>query len=231
MNEKMLTIAPAEAAQRSFIARVYGWMTAALIMTGLVAAYTITNHRLLLAIATDRTFFIGLILGELAIVLILSAMINKLSAFAATLGFLVYAVINGLTLSIVFLAYTESSIATAFFVTAGTFGIMSAYGYFTKRDLTTVGNLCLMGLFGLILASLANLFLRSGGIYWATTYLGILIFVGLTAYDTQKLKGLAAVEEQGEDVARKAAVIGALALYLDFINLFLRLLRILGRRR
>ena len=145
--------------------------------------------------------------------------------------FYVYAILNGLTLSVVFLIYTKGSIATTFFVTAGTFAGMSAYGYITKRDLTSVGNFMMMGLFGLIIASVVNMFMRSEMIYWVTTYAGILIFVGLTAYDTQKIKELNVIGNAGTDEDHKEAIHGALILYLDFINLFLYLLRLLGRRR
>lgn len=231
MSEETRALARVEAVQQSFLVRVYGWMTLALCLTGLAAAYVLANPRLLTAIVLDRTFFLGLIIGELAIVLILSAAIEKLSATAATIGFLIYSVVNGLTLSVIFLVYTTSSIALTFFVTAAVFGAMCLYGHLTKRDLTSLGNLCLMALFGLILATLLNLFLKNAAVYWITTYLGILVFVGLTAYDAQRLKAMAAAGAEGEETAKKAAIIGALALYLDFINLFLKLLRILGKRR
>lgn len=231
MNGETRALVGVEAVRQSFFIRVYAWMTLAFCLTGLAAAYVLANPRLLMAIVLDRTFFFGLILGELAIVLILSAAIEKLSATAATIGFLIYSVVNGLTLSVIFLVYTTSSIALTFFVTAAVFGSMCLYGHLTKRDLTSLGSLFLMALFGLILATLLNLILKNSVIYWVTTYLGILVFVGLTAYDAQRLKAMAAAEGEGEETAKKAAIIGALALYLDFVNLFLKLLRLLGKKR
>ena len=149
----------------------------------------------------------------------------------ATLIFILYSVLNGLTLSIVFLIFTKESIASTFFITAGTFAIMSIYGYFTKNDLTTLGNLCIMGLIGLILASIINYFILDQTLYWISTYAGILIFIGLIAYDTQKIKKINIIGNEGTDEDKKEAIIGALTLYLDFINLFLRLLRLFGRRK
>ncbi|NLG85551.1 MAG: Bax inhibitor-1/YccA family protein [Firmicutes bacterium] len=230
MNGETRVLTSVEAVRQSFFVRVYGWMTLALCLTGLSAAYVLKSPRLLMALS-DRNFFIGLLLGELAIVLILSAAIGKISATAATIGFLVYAVVNGLAFSVLFLVYTASSIASAFFVCAAVFGGMCLYGHLTKRDLTSLGSLLVMGLFGLVVASLVNLFLNNSLVSWVTTYAGLFIFIGLTAYDAQRLKTMAAAEAEGEEIARKAAVIGALALYLDFINLFLRLLRLLGKKR
>src|SRR5262249_38154077 len=171
--------------------------------------------------------YLGLLLGELLMVVSFSAIARRTSAIVAGALFFVYAIMNGLTLSVIFLAYTQSSIASTFFVTGGTFAAMSAYGFLTRRDLTSVGNFMMMGFFGLLIASVVNLFLHSPMIYWLTTYMGVLIFVGLTAYDTQKIKQLAFVGG-GEDAENKSAIHGALSLYLDFINLFLFLLRILG---
>ena len=158
-------------------------------------------------------------------------MAQKISAASAGIVFLLYAILNGITFSLIFLIYTSSSIALTFLITAGTFGIMSLYGYFTKRDLTTVGNIATMALIGLIIASVINLFLSNDIVYWITTYAGVLIFVALTAYDTQKLKQLYLVGESTVGGERKEAIVGALTLYLDFINLFLLLLRIFGRQR
>ena len=157
-------------------------------------------------------------------------MVNKISAAVATFIFLLYAILNGVTFSIVLLAYTGSSIAVAFFVTAGVFGIMSLYGYITKKDLTTLGHFAMMALVGLIIASLANLFFNSSAVDWIVTYAGVLIFIALTAYDTQKIKRLYS-DSQSWEGQEKESVIGALTLYLDFINLFLDFLRIFGRSR
>jgi FtsH-binding integral membrane protein len=154
-----------------------------------------------------------------------------MSAVGAGALFYAYAIMNGLTLSVVFLVYTRSSISTVFFITAGTFAAMSIYGYTTKRDLTSVGHFMMMGLFGLIIASVVNMWLRSPQMYWVTSCVGVIVFVGLTAYDTQKIKQLNVIGNAGTDEDHKEAIHGALVLYLDFVNLFLYLLRLLGRRR
>jgi hypothetical protein len=219
------------AVQGEFIRRVYNWMVLGLATTALVALYTASNPALLGFIFGNSLLFFGLIIGQLGLVIVLSAAINRLQASTATLLFFLYAALTGLTLSVIFLAYTRASIASTFFVTAGTFGVMSIYGYTTQRDLTSWGSFLFMGLIGIILASVVNLFLRNETIYWVVTYAGILIFVGLTAYDTQKLKNMAAAGFADEETARKSAVMGALALYLDFINLFLLLLRVMGSRK
>jgi FtsH-binding integral membrane protein len=154
-----------------------------------------------------------------------------MSAAMGTVIFIAYSMLNGLTLSCIFVVYTEESIASTFFVTAGTFAVMSIYGYTTKTDLTKWGNLLFMGLVGLIIASLANMFMKSEMLYWITTYVGVFIFVGLTAYDTQKIKNMNIIGNEGTDDDKKEAIMGALTLYLDFINLFLYLLRIFGRKK
>ena len=171
-----------------------------------------------------------LIIGELAVVLVLSLLVNRLSVIAATVLFFAYAALTGVTISMIFLVYTDASITATFGVTAGTFAVMSVIGYVTKVDLTRLGGFLLMGLIGVMLGSIVNLFLQNSALYWIITYAGILVFVGLTAYDTQKLKRMAAAGLSGE-AERKASIIGALRLYLDFINLFLMLLRVMGRRR
>ena len=214
-----------------FIRRVYNWMGLGLALTAFVALYTTSNHYLLSLIFGNSLIFFGLIIGELALVIVLGAAINRLQASTATLLFFLYAALNGLTLSVIFIAYTRASITSTFFVTAGTFAVTSLYGYTTQRDLTSWGSFFFMGLIGIIIASVVNIWLRSPMIYWVVTYAGVLIFVGLTAYDTQKLKQMAMTGFADEETARKSAVMGALALYLDFINLFLMLLRILGARR
>jgi FtsH-binding integral membrane protein len=220
-----------ETAQQRFITKVYGWMCAALITTALVSYYTVTTPEVLRAIFGNQFLFFGLIIAEFAVVIILSAAINRLSGTAATALFFLYSALTGATLSVVVIAYTAESLTTTFLVTAGTFGAMSFYGYTTKRDLTSWGNLLFMGLLGIIVASIVNIFFASTLLYTVITYAGVLIFVGLTAYDTQKIKRMGASIEEGSETERKGAIIGALRLYLDFINLFLMLLRILGRRR
>jgi len=221
----------ARAEQSTFVAKVYGWMSAGLMLTAVVALATANSPTMIRAIFGNRALFFGLIIGELLLVIVLSAAINRMSAGLATVMFLAYAAVNGLTLSMIFLIYTKASLTSTFFVTGGTFGALSLYGYYTKRDLTSIGNLCMMALFGLIIASVVNLFWANSTLYWIVTYAGVLIFVGLTAYDTQKIKRIAASVGTDGQVVRKAAILGALRLYLDFINLFLLLLRLLGRRR
>lgn len=180
---------------------------------------------------TSNSFlFYGLLIGELALVWYLSSAIHRLSPQSATLLFLLYAGINGVTMSLIFLLYTTASIASTFLVTAGTFGVMSFYGYMTKTNLSSIGNLCFMALIGLIIASVVNIFLVNDVLTLVISYVGVLVFVGLTAYDTQKIKE-SALHAQGEDGIHRHAIMGALSLYLDFINLFLMLLRILGGRR
>lgn len=216
--------------QQEFITKVYGWMSVALVITGIVAYLTATSPAILQFIFGIPYMFMGLLIGEVLLVIGLTSMINKMSAATATFIFVLYSVINGLTLSVIFLVYTQGSISLTFFVTAITFGTMSAYGYFTKKDLTTWGNLLMMALVGLVIASVVNLFMKNEILYWVTTYAGILIFVGLTAYDTQKIKNMNMAGVDGE-TSRKGAIMGALTLYLDFINLFLLLLRLFGRRK
>jgi len=220
-----------QAEQASFIAKVYGWMTAALIITGLVAVWCASNPAAIEFIFGSKLVFGGLIIVEIVCVASLVAVIGRISSTTATLIFIGYSALNGLTLSGIFLIYTSESIANTFFITATTFGLMSAYGYFTKRDLTTIGNLAFMALLGLIIASVVNMFLDSEMLYWITTYAGILIFVALIAYDTQKIKNLNVIGNEGTEEDKKEAIMGALTLYLDFINLFLYLLRIFGRRK
>jgi len=175
--------------------------------------------------------FIGLILAELALVFWISSGIQRMSSNMAIGLFLLYSVLNGMTLSVLLIAYTGASVASTFFITAGMFGAMSVYGYTTKQDLSSWGNLLFMALIGLILASVVNIFLQSSGLYWLISYIGVLVFVGLTAYDTQKIKQLAAQVIVESEEGRKVAILGALTLYLDFINMFIFMLRILGNRR
>ncbi len=229
--QRMVTSEEAAELQNAFVTRVYGWMAAGLMVTAILALATVQSPQLLEMIFSNRLVFFGLIIAQLGLVVWLSARIEKMSALAATFIFVGYAALTGLTLTVVFLAYTLSSLASTFFVTAGTFGVMSAYGYLTKRNLTSLGSFMTMGLIGLVIASVVNIFFNSETIYWVTTYIGIFIFVGLTAYDTQKIKALGAVSLEGDEVAQKGAIMGALRLYLDFINLFLLLLRLLGRRK
>lgn len=211
--------------------KVYVWMTLALVLTGITAYGVASSPSLMMTIIQTPAIMWGLIIAELAIVIAISAAINRLSLTTATLLFVLYSVLNGATLSLIFAVYTMSSIANVFFITAGTFGVMAAYGYFTKRDLSSWGKLLLMALIGLIIATLVNVFLvKSSGFDLILSYVGVLIFVGLTAYDTQKIKQMLAMQTDMGEGAQKVALLGALSLYLDFINLFLYLLRIFGRR-
>jgi FtsH-binding integral membrane protein len=217
----------------SFIRSVYNWMAIGLALTGFIAYYVAGNETLLKMIIGNQLLFFGLIIGELALVFYLSARIQKVQASTATGLFLLYAGLNGVTLSVIFLAYTASSIASTFFICAATFTVCSIFGMVTKRDLTSLGGFMFMGLIGIIIASVVNMFLKSNAMHMIIGYVGVLVFVGLTAYDTQKLKHMALSQPAGLEagVVRKGAIIGALALYLDFINLFLMLLRIFGDRR
>lgn len=220
----------AQLRQSSIINQVYAWMTAGLLLTGSVAAYT-ANAPALLNVIFGNPFGIWILfIIEIGMVLGLSAAINRISPALATGLFLAYSAVNGLTLSAIFLVYTSASIASTFFISAAMFGVMSVYGYATKRDLTKLGNLLGMALIGFVIASVVNFFLQSAALYWIVTYIGILIFVGLIASDTQKIKRL--IQQATDDSStRRIAIIGALMLYLDFLNLFLLLLRTVGRRR
>ncbi len=227
-----MTVARArQEASTVFLAKVFNWMAVGLGLTGVVAWMT-ANSGLAHSIVGSPMFMI-LIFAELGMVFYLSARIDKIQPGTATGLFLGYAVLNGLTLSTVFLAYTGASIGGTFVITAGMFGAMAVYGLVTKRDLSGMGSFMFMGLIGIIIASIVNIFLKSSGLYWAISGIGVLVFVGLTAWDVQKIKtmGEQGIMEQGEAAIRKGAIIGALALYLDFINLFLMLLRFFGGSR
>ena len=211
--------------------KVYLWMALAMVITGLTSYYVATSPALLEMIFTNSAVLWGLIIGELALVFGLSAAINKLSLPVATLMCVLYSVVNGATLSFVFLVYTSTSIVNVFLITAITFAVMAAYGYFTKKDLTSWGRMLFMALIGLIIASIVNIFLKSSGMNMVISYIGVLVFVGLTAYDSQKIKEMLMQAPDAGETMQKLALLGALSLYLDFINLFLYLLRILGSSR
>jgi uncharacterized protein len=230
MSYAPYTSAQTTALRNGVMSQVYAWMTAGLLVTGAVASFVAGSEALVDLIFGNVFIFFGLFIVQIIAVIGLSAGINRLSPAAAMAIFIGYAALNGLTMAAIFLAYTTASIASTFFVTAGTFGVMSLYGYTTKRDLSGIGNFAIMALIGLLIASVVNMFLRNEAIYWILTYAGVLIFVALTAWDTQKIKQLAA-SVTDETSAGRVAVLGALTLYLDFINLFIYLLRILGVRR
>lgn len=214
-----------------FITKVYGWMTLALSISGVAAILVGFNPSLTSLVIGNSWIFYSLLIVQILLVLYLSFFVKRISAMWASVVFLGYSLLTGTTLSVIFLVYTTASIVATFFITAGVFGAMSAYGYFTKRDLATIGNLLLMGLLGLIIASVVNLFFFNQTLDWIITYAGVLIFVGLTAYDTQKIKNGNIIGNAGTDEDKKEAIMGALTLYLDFINLFLKLLRIFGKRK
>ena len=222
----------AKAAQTALFRSVYLWMTLALVITGFVAMYVAKSYALISMIAQNSIMFWGILIAELGLVMYMSARINRISFTTATLLFIAYSVLNGVTMSILFMVYTLSSIATTFFVTAGTFGAMALFGYVTKKDLTRIGSLCIMGVIGLIIASVVNLFLQNSMMDMIISYVGVLLFVGLTAYDSQKIKQLLGGDViEVNERTQKIALMGALTLYLDFINLFIYLLRILGDRK
>ncbi|MBS0847709.1 Bax inhibitor-1/YccA family protein [Citrobacter sp. JGM124] len=217
---------------QAFMAQVYGWMTCGLLLTAFIAWYAANTPAVMELVFSSNITFFGLIIAQLALVFVISGMIHKLSPGLATSLFMLYSALTGLTLSSIFLAYTASSIASTFVVSAGMFGAMSVYGYTTKRDLSGFGNMLFMALIGIVLASLVNFWLKSDALMWAITYIGVIVFVGLTAYDTQKLKNIGEqIDTRDTQMMRKYSIVGALTLYLDFINLFLMLLRIFGNRR
>ncbi|MDD2462673.1 MAG: Bax inhibitor-1/YccA family protein [Desulfobulbus sp.] len=214
-----------------FLAKVFNWMAIGLGITGAVAFF-LAQSGMVRALIASPIFFI-LILAELGMVFFLSARIDKLQPGTATGLFVGYSFLNGVTLSSIFLAYTNTSIASTFLVTAGMFAAMAIYGLVTKRDLSGMGSFMFMGLIGILLASVVNIFLKSPAMYWGISAIGVLVFTGLTAYDVQKIKNIGeeGIMQQGEGAIHKGAIIGALALYLDFINLFLMLLRFFGGSR
>jgi FtsH-binding integral membrane protein len=212
-----------------FFNAVYAWMAAGLALTALVAWWVSTQPQVMAQIFRGPVL-IGLIIAQLVLVFTISAATQRLNAAAATALFLLYAGLNGLTFSVIFLQFQHATLASAFIITAGMFGAMSLYGFVTKRDLSGMGSILFMALIGLILASVVSIFWRNSMLVTIINYAGVLIFVGLTAYDTQRLKAIAVATAQDPAAAARYSVNGALTLYLDFINLFLFLLRILGRR-
>ncbi len=228
-----MRISPSAAAeeQKRFLLRVYNWMGSGLALTGFIAWTVSQSPSLVMSIAGNPIIFFGLIIAQLGAVFYLASRVMQMSAQRAMVVFLGYAALNGLTFSVIFLTYTPESIATTFVVTAGMFGAMSLYGATTKKDLTSWGSFLFMGLIGIIIASVVNMFMQSSAMHWIITYAGVLIFTGLTAYDTQKILRMNILGNEGTEEDTKEAISGALRLYLDFINLFLMMLRILGNRR
>lgn len=215
----------------SVMKNVFTLMTLALAATGAISYIVSNNIQIIKAIIENQPLFWGLIIGELVLVMVLSAMINRISFTTALILFALYSVINGVTLAPLFIVFTAESIASAFFVTAGTFGAMAIFGYITKFDLSGIGKILIMALFGLIIASIVNIFLASSQMEMITNYAGVLIFTGLTAYDTQKIKNMVQENINNENIIPKLSVIGSLTLYLDFINLFIKLLQLMGKRK
>ncbi|MBG3020689.1 Bax inhibitor-1/YccA family protein [Proteus mirabilis] len=217
---------------QTFMAQVYGWMTVGLLLTAFVALYVASSEALLSMIFSSKVVFFGLIIAQLGLVFVLSGMVHKMSGAMATSLFMLYSVLTGVTISSVLLVYTASSIASTFFICAAMFGALSVYGYTTKSSLTGMGSFLFMGLIGIIIASIVNIFMQSSMMSMVISYAGVLIFAGLTAYDTQKLKDMGnEINQEDKENMRRYSIMGALTLYLDFINLFLMLLRILGDRR
>jgi uncharacterized protein len=233
MNEEILFSSPEQIArdQQRFISKVYGWMAAALAITGLTAWWVASNENMMQFFIANRGILFFMFIGQILLVGSLAGWINKMSSQTATIIFVVYSILTGITFSSLFFVYTTGSLATTFLITGGMFAVMSIYGWTTGNDLTKFGSILFMLLIGLILASIINIFLGSTMLYWIATYVGIFIFTGLIAYDTQKLKNMGAYVQEGTEEHRKGAIMGALSLYLDFINLFLMLLRIFGSRR
>ncbi len=219
------------AEQQRFMVQVYNWMGAGLAMTGGMSWFVSTSDTIMNLLVTQPILFIILLVVELGLVFYLAARVMSMSASQAMGVFFLYAGLNGVTLAPLFMLYTTASMASTFMVTAGMFGAMSFYGYTTKKDLTSWGSFLFMGLIGIIIASIVNMFMNSSALYWIITYAGILLFVGLTAYDTQKIKEMNILGNEGTEEDTKEAIRGALSLYLDFINLFLMLLRVMGTRR
>lgn len=219
-----------QSAYRVLMRKVYLWMALALAVTGMTSFYIASNPGLLQTIFTSRGIFLMLIIAELALVFILSARIMKMSFATAGIMFAAYSVLNGITMSFIFIAFTMSSIAGAFFVTAGMFAVMSFIGFTLKKDLSSFGSFFFMALVGLVIATIVNAFWANSVLYWVITYIGVLLFVGLTAYHTQKIKHMLMMYgDEVNDNTQKLALLGSLSLYLDFINLFLYILRFFGR--
>ena len=217
-------------AVNAYMTKVFGWMAAALFITA-ITSYVVASTPMINLIFGNRILFYGLLIGEVLLVMGIAGAINRLSISAVTALFVLYSIVNGLTLSVIFLVFTEGSIVTTFFITALTFGVMAVMGMVTKHDLTSWGKIFMMALIGLVIASVVNMFMHSDTLSWICSYAGVLIFTGLTAYDAQKIKNMGTYAiEQGENTG-KLAISGALNLYLDFINLFLFLLNLFGRRK
>ena len=231
MSQNTISVEQIAAENQRYMVKVFSWMFLALVITGSVAILTSHYEPVRSVIHSNQWLIFGLFIFEFIAVSVLIKWVYKMSVPVATSIFVLYSILNGVTFSVIFYIYTEESISLTFFVTAGTFGLMSIFGYLTKMDLSKWGSILFMGVIGLLLAGVANWFLQSELLHWITTFVGILIFVGLTAHDVQKIKNANIIGNEGSDDDHKESIVGALILYLDFINLFLYLLRIFGRRR
>ncbi len=220
-----------QVSESNFISNVYWWMSIGLGVSALASYWLMMQPELLRALFSNSLLLIGLVIAEVALVIWLSAAAMRMSVSLATTIFLIYSFLNGITLTSIFLVYTGVSVISTFAVTAGTFFFFSVYGMTTKKDLTSIGGLMMMGLIGMIIAGIVNIFLKSTVLYWISTFVGIAVFLGLIAWDTQKLKSIHAMGFESVEMQKRVAILGALTLYLDFINLFILLLRIFGRRR
>ena len=230
-NTSTISIERKKSAQLSVFKKVYIWMSLALCITGLTALIIANNNDIMYSLMQDEAIFWIIMIAEIALVMVIASRIGKMSLTTATILFILYSILNGVSMSLIFIIYTETSIAATFFVTAGTFAAISLYGYITKKDLSSWGSILIMGLIGIVIASVVNMFMASETLYWIISYAGVLVFVGLTAYDTQQIKkALLDPNLEVDENLIKLALFGALKLYLDFINLFLHLLRIIGGR-
>lgn len=231
MDQKIVTGSRTQAAESFFISKVYLWMSAGLGISAVAAFWLMSQPELLKALFTNPVLMIGLVIAEIALVVWLSVAVLRMSASLASVIFIGYSFLNGITLTSILLVYTGVSVISTFAITAGTFLFFSVYGMTTKKDLTSIGGLMVMGLIGVIIAGVVNIFLKSTILYWISTFVGIAVFLGLIAWDTQKLKNIHAMGFESPEMESKVAILGALTLYLDFINLFILLLRIFGKRR
>lgn len=216
---------------RRFFRKVYGWMFLGLIISGITAYWIASDPSLYKIILLNGFIFHSLLIGELALVFGLVWLMKKISVQLAIFMFLLYSFMTGLTLSVIFLAFTIESIGQIFFISAGMFGVMSIYGYFTKRDLTHIGQVLIMGLIGIVFIGLANFFIKNSQLDYVLSFIGVIVFTGLTAYDTQKIRKFNIIGNEGTAEDTKESIMGALRLYLDFINLFLSLLKLFGKRK
>lgn len=228
MNNSVI-VRTTEDERKKFMSGVYTWMTLALALSGLTAFGVASSPAILQLIFGNELVFFGLIIAELVLVMFFSFRVHKMSVTAASLVYIVYSILNGITLASIFIVYTKTSIFSVFLISAGMFAAMSIYGRVTKQDLRSAGRYLTMALFGVIIASVVNIFLKSSGLDWLLSLVTVGIFVGLTAYDTQKAYAIAE-RADGSDVFAKASVVMALELYLDFINIFLSLLRLFGKK-